>query len=359
VPPRWLRPGPSARAPCYHRARVTAPSNNPVAVRGGRALRWVKRIALLAVAGVLLFVFGWAPWWLAGVATTRSYRYDDKENAGLTPASFHLAFEDVAFRASDGVELKAWWVPAQPARGTVVLVHGLNRSRIEMVKKTEFLHALGWNALLLDLRHHGASGGTVSSFGWFERLDVRAAREWAQQRSPGPVVLWGVSLGGATVMLEAADDPGVSGVVCDSTYRSLPDTIRHHLHLVASHTWWLRPLPEGLLASEVLFWTRRRGGFEPANVDVAQAAAKLSGRPCLFVCNSGDVRMPSDIAFELRDAVGGTAKVLVVPGKSHGGAWRDGTPAYQAAVTELLQTVLGQRQAQGRGEGNERMRSHS
>jgi hypothetical protein len=32
------------------------------------------------------------------------------------------------------VALQGWFVPAPGAKGSVVLVHGLNRSRIEMVK---------------------------------------------------------------------------------------------------------------------------------------------------------------------------------------------------------------------------------
>ena len=46
--------------------------------------------------------------------------------------------------------------------------------------------------------------------------------------------------------------------------------------------------------------------------------------------------MPSDIAFELKAAAGPQAHVLVVPGTSHGGAYRDGTAAYESAVTEVL-----------------------
>jgi hypothetical protein len=46
--------------------------------------------------------------------------------------------------------------------------------------------------------------------------------------------------------------------------------------------------------------------------------------------------MPPEIAFELKEAAGGQAKVLVVPGHSHGGAWREGTAAYESAVADLL-----------------------
>ncbi|HEX9202983.1 MAG TPA: hypothetical protein VF964_03390, partial [Vicinamibacteria bacterium] len=49
-----------------------------------------------------------------------------------------------------------------------------------------------------------------------------------------------------------------------------------------------------------------------------------------------DRRMPKEIAFELQKAAGGRAEVLIVPGKSHGGAWRDGTAAYSTAVASLL-----------------------
>jgi hypothetical protein len=47
--------------------------------------------------------------------------------------------------------------------------------------------------------------------------------------------------------------------------------------------------------------------------------------------------MPKEIAFDLRAAAGKDAEVLIVPGKSHGGAWRDGTAAYEAAAAALLE----------------------
>lgn len=299
--------------------------------------RWIKRIALALLAALVVFVFGIAPFWLAGMATTRRFQFPDRENAGLTPASFQLAFEDVTFKSADGVELRGWWVPAPEARGTVVLVHGLNRSRIEMVKKVPFLHKVRWNALLFDLRHHGTSGGEASTFGDRERLDVQSARSYAATRATGPVVFWGVSLGAAAATLAAAEDQSVAGLVCDSTYRSLRDTVQHHLGLFRRFRWWLRMVPSWPVASEVVWWMGRRGRFNPDAVDLVAAASRLSGRPALFVCNSHDRRMPPEIAFELKAAAGENARVLVVPGNTHGGAWREGTAAYERAVGELLQ----------------------
>jgi hypothetical protein len=298
-----------------------------------RVFKWAGALLLLVVCGL---VFGWVPYWFGGLATIRRFQYNDRANNGLTPGSFGLPFEDVSFQAPDGVPLKGWWVPAPEAKGTVVLIHGLNRTRLEMVKKVPFVHQQGWNALLFDLRHHGASGGGVSSFGWFEKQDAEAAKAYAESRSRGPVVFWGVSLGGATSVLAAAEDASVAGIVCDSSYRSLPDTVAHHLQLFRGFRWWMRVVPPWPVGPEVLYWMGRRGGFDPAAVNIQAAARRLSGRPALFVCNAGDRRMPSDIAFDLKAAAGERAKVLVVPGNTHGEAYRDGKAAYESAVADLL-----------------------
>lgn len=302
-------------------------------MRTRRILKWAGALLLV---GLCFFIFGWVPYFLGGIATTRRFQYNDKANAGLTPASFNVPFEEVSFQAADGVPLKGWWVPAPDAKGTVVLIHGLNRSRLENVKKVPFVHGQGWNALLFDVRHHGASGGNVSGFGWLERKDAEAAKAYAESRSRVPVVMWGVSLGAATAVFAAAEDPSVAGVVSDSSYRSLPDTVVHHLALFRGFRWWLRIVPSWPVGDEVIFWMGHRGGFDPRAVDVQAAATRLAGRPALFVCNAGDRRMPPDIAFDLKTAAGERAKVLVVPGNTHGEAYRDGKPAYESAVAELL-----------------------
>jgi uncharacterized protein len=302
---------------------------------------WLKRIGIGVVGVFLAFVFGFVPYFLISLFCFRGFKMPDKENAGLTPASFQLPYEDVSFQAKDGVPLSGWWVPAESARGTVVLVHGLNRSRTEMVGKVPFLHELGWNALLFDLRFHGDSGGKMRSLGFFEQADVHAAADLARQRSPGPVVLWGISVGGATVVFTAAEDPQVAGVVCDSSYRSLRDTTSHHLALFRQFRWWLRAVPVWPVSDEALFWFERRTGVDPDALDVVKAAAKLRGRPTLFVANSEDRRMPKEIAFDLKAAAGPQAEVLIVPGKSHGGAWRDGTAAYEAAAKVVLAAAAG------------------
>lgn len=214
---------------------------------------------ILFLAGIVFF-FGVVPYTLGGIATRRRFSLPDTENSEYVKNSFAIPREDITLTTRDGVSLSGWWIPAANPRGTVILVHGLNRTRIEMVKRVEPLHGWGFNCILIDLRHHGASGGDGTTFGLKEKLDVRAATDFALSKSPGPVVLWGVSMGGATVTLAAADDARVSGLITDSSYDSVPNTVRHHLRLFRSFRLYgvpaLQLVPQWPTSSLVLFWIK-------------------------------------------------------------------------------------------------------
>src|SRR5262249_23952612 len=160
--------------------------------------------------------------------------------------------------------------------------------------------------------------------------------DYALTRSPGPIVLWGVSLGGASVTMEAADDPRVAGLITDSSYDTLPNTTRHHLRLFRSFTWYFTLVPQCPTSAIVLFWMKQLAGFDPAKVDVLAAAAKMKGRPSLFVANRGDRRIPFEIADEMAKLAVDKSHMILTESKSHGGAWRDARDIYEPAVKKLL-----------------------
>ena len=71
----------------------------------------LKGTAALVLGGLLFFVFGWVPYFLGGLATTRRFQFPDKENAGVDPKALGLPFESVALRSSDGWSSRAGGCP--------------------------------------------------------------------------------------------------------------------------------------------------------------------------------------------------------------------------------------------------------
>jgi pimeloyl-ACP methyl ester carboxylesterase len=288
---------------------------------------------LAALAAGFLFLF--VPWFFANIGTSGRYHYPDP-NDGKTPKSYGMNFEWVEFPSGDGVALRGWYVPAaSKARGTIVYCHGLNRTRIEMLPMAAFGHQLGYNGLLFDLSHQGASGGELTTLGYHERWDVIAAVWYVlyQQHVARPVILWGVSMGAAAALLAAAQSPEVAAVISDSSFESLRATVEHHWKLFFH-------LPSFPFANEMVYWIARRGGFSASDFDVASAVGRIGNHPILFVALQDDRRMPPSIARALYSHATSSYKALIVlPGQRHGEGFNQARQQYEVAVKQFLSSL--------------------
>ena len=105
--------------------------------------------------------------------------------------------------ASDGVllHLRAWPRPAGPARGTVLLVHGLGEHGGRYAHVAAHLVADGWRVIGYDQRGHGHSGGPRGGVAADDSLliDLGQMVRHARSAVPGPLVVLGHSMGGLVV----------------------------------------------------------------------------------------------------------------------------------------------------------------
>lgn len=191
-----------------------------------RALR-VLALTLVAAAGFATVGF------LMRDALLRGLLYFPMRPSGLTPAAARLDFEDLSFRAEDGVELHGWWIPAERRRAGrpavhLLLCHGNAGSIEDRLVHARSLVDAGVDVLLFDYRGYGRSQGSPSEAGTY--LDARAARQALLARKgidPSRVVYLGESLGGG-VALELALAHPPRGLVLQSAFTSIRDMARFH-----------------------------------------------------------------------------------------------------------------------------------
>jgi alpha-beta hydrolase superfamily lysophospholipase len=131
-----------------------------------------------------------------------------------------LAAQRVSFRTDDGVVIAAtWYEPSARPAPAVILVHMLNRTRRDWEPVASRLASEGVGALIIDMRGHGDSSGSVprSESPDYSSLvlDVKAARRYLSTRSdvqPARVGLAGASLGANVAVLHAAADPSIASL---------------------------------------------------------------------------------------------------------------------------------------------------
>lgn len=143
-----------------------------------------------------------------------------------TGAELGRPFENVLFKAGDGVELDGWFFPAATdsprAHFAVLLCHGNAGNISDRLDTCAAMLATGVNVFLFDYRGYGRSQGRPSEEGTYR--DAQAAHQWLQKKGfPGRnIIAFGESLGGG-IATELAARESLGGLVLQSTFTSIPD----------------------------------------------------------------------------------------------------------------------------------------
>jgi hypothetical protein len=155
----------------------------------------------------------------------RSQVYHPDRAFIASAAELGRPFEDVRFKAEDGIELHGWFFPNANARHSqlaVLYCHGNAGNISHRLDLAQALLEAGVNVSLFDYRGYGRSKGRPSEKGTY--LDAQAAHHWLQSRgfASAKIIAFGESLGGA-IACELAVREELAGLVLQSTFTCVPD----------------------------------------------------------------------------------------------------------------------------------------
>ena len=232
--------------------------------------------------------------------------------------------------AGADLKLVADYVPAaKPTNKTVVVAHGYMNTKEFMAPQIKMFHDAGFNVLAPDDRGHGQSQGNYIGYGWPDRLDYL---KWInqiikKQGQQSQIALYGVSMGGATVMYLSGEKlpSQVKSIVEDCGYTSIIDELTYQAKAMFN-------LPKWPLIPSVALTATIKAGYNVFDASAITALHKNT-RPILLIHGSKDEFVPTSMVCENYRAATKSKKALwVVKGAGHAKSFPDHQQAYSKRV---------------------------
>ncbi len=244
---------------------------------------------------------------------------------GLLPT-----LEEVAFRSSDGLLLRGFYVPSQNG-ATVILGHGLGENRMSLLPTAGMLARHGYGALVFDWRAHGESEGSTSTYGDHEQRDFEAAVDFVSKRSDvrgGRIAGLGFSIGASAVAEESARDPRVRAVILDAVFTSFADE------------WEDKMGARGPISLWPAWAAARQSGVDATHIRPIDRVAQIAPRPILFIAGTLDTDTPVPIVQKVFAAASEPKQLLVLEGVDHHAYPNASEKEYERGVIGFLDKAL-------------------
>lgn len=91
------------------------------------------------------------------------------------PEEFNrLPKEEFWISSPFGYSLKAVLIRPYPHKKFMIFCHGVTENKISSIKYLNLFLKLGFNGVIYDHRRHGESGGKTTSYGFYEKHDLKA-----------------------------------------------------------------------------------------------------------------------------------------------------------------------------------------
>jgi uncharacterized protein len=181
--------------------------------------RWYTKLS--AVILTLVFFVALATAAIAAVLTYWIVK-PQRTSSEINMASFPGRPDEIDFAVA-GLkpgDRKGWFFPGLRGAPTIILCHGYQSSRGELLTLVSALQDHQYNVLVFDFAAHGSNAG-LTTFGYREADEVRAAVDTIARRNDVDATrfgLWGYNLGAYAALREAEKDPRVRALVLDSVY---------------------------------------------------------------------------------------------------------------------------------------------
>ncbi len=249
-----------------------------------------------------------------------------------TPDDYSLAFDTHNFVGSNDTSLEAWHIPVEGAEMLVLLFHGYSSSKESLLPIASQLNTMGMSTLLVDFFGSGGSGGTDTTIGYFESIDVKKSLDYAEENwSDSQIILYGQSMGAVAIMRAiAVHDADPDAVVIESIYDKMISTVKNRFSAMG--------VPSMPLAELLTFWGGWHSGFNAFKHNPVDYA-NLVVCPTLVLHGVLDPRVTIEQANAVHDQLKGWKKYSLYPSAGHVATMESDLVKWQNDIKSIVNEI--------------------
>lgn len=247
-----------------------------------------------------------------------------------------LPYEDVFITSHDGLKLHGKFYEGQKDKPVIIFFHGY---RANATRDGSGIHTLGTvkglNILVITQRAHNQSEGKTITFGIRESYDCLNWIDYVKERfgEDKKVILWGISMGAATVLTAAGRDlpDNVLGIGADCGYSSAKEILKSvikSMKLPVEPSYFL-----------VKMGARIYGGFNVEETSPVDAMKKVKV-PVLFIHGVADDFVPCDMTHKNYGACVSDKSLLLVENAGHGMSYYVDMEKVNGGVFAFLDKIM-------------------
>ena len=245
---------------------------------------------------------------------------------GTVPDS---AYSDIKLKTKDSLSLNAWLIRVPHSKGTIAIFHGNGSEKSANLSQSDAFNEMGYSTLLLDFRAHGKSEGNTCTIGYREAEDVKLAYDFLKNNGEKHILLYGISMGAATITKAIADyDLTPDKVILEMPFASLKETAEGKLKAAK--------LLSKPLGSLLTFWGGVINGFWAFNMEPKEFVKKIKC-PVLLQWGKKDQGVTEIEINEIYKNISSKKKLVVYEQSGHENLCENEPDKWEDEITEFLE----------------------
>lgn len=239
--------------------------------------------------------------------------------------------EELWIQSPFGYRIHGYYIPSGHSNRFIIVCHGVSVNKLNSVKYSNLFLERGFNVLIYDHRRHGRTGGTTTSYGYYEKYDLHAVVQYIKSRF-GPDITLGIhgeSMGAATLLQYAGMvEDGADFYIADCPFSDFYEQLSYRLKVEFKLPKW----PMLPLANMIL---KLRDGYKVHDVSPVQCVKHIKS-PVLFIHSKDDDYILCKMTEELYDHKAGPKQLFIAERGAHAMSYAENKEAYERAVDSFL-----------------------